>query len=60
LGVVVFTTTNIDDILLLSAFFADGSIRPRAIVIGQFAGIGVLTAVSIAAALLALAVPEDG
>lgn len=55
---VVFAATNIDDILLLSAFFADASMRPRAVVIGQFAGIGVLTAVSIAAALFSLVVPE--
>ena len=40
LGVVVFATTNIDDILLLAAFFSDRTLRPRAIVIGQFAGIG--------------------
>lgn len=58
MAVVVFATTNVDDILLLSAFFADQSLRGRAIVIGQFAGIGLLTAVSAVAALLALAVPE--
>lgn len=58
MGVAVFATTNIDDILLLSAFFADRALRPRAVVIGQFVGIGVLTAVSAAAALLALAIPE--
>ena len=58
LGVVVFATTNIDDILLLAAFFADRTLRPRAIVIGQFAGIGALTAVSAVAALLALTIPE--
>jgi cadmium resistance protein CadD (predicted permease) len=55
--VVVFVTTNVDDILLLSAFFADPAVRTRAILIGQFAGIGVLTAISIVAALLALAIP---
>ena len=57
-AIVVFAATNIDDILLLSAFFADRTLRPRAVVVGQFAGIGVLTAVSAVAALFALAIPD--
>jgi cadmium resistance protein CadD (predicted permease) len=57
MGVFVFAATNIDDILLLALFFADRTIRPAAVVAGQFIGIGVLTAVSGGAALLALAVP---
>jgi cadmium resistance protein CadD (predicted permease) len=58
LGVTVFVSTNLDDIVLLSIFFADRHIRPRAIVAGQFAGIGVLVAVSGLAAFASLAVPE--
>jgi cadmium resistance protein CadD (predicted permease) len=57
-GIVVFITTNVDDILLISVFFADRTIRPRAVVIGQFAGMGMLTAASAVAALLAVAIPE--
>ena len=57
-GVALYATTNIDDLFLLSAFFADPHLYPRNIVIGQFLGIGVLTAVSIVAAA-ALAVPES-
>jgi len=57
-GIVLFATTNVDDMLLLSAFFADRALRPRAVVVGQFAGIGVLTAASAAAALLALTTPD--
>src|SRR5262245_13815725 len=57
-GIVVFATTNIDDILLLAAFFADRTLPSRAIVVGQFTGIGALTAVSAMAALLALAIPD--
>ena len=58
-GIVVFATTNIiDDILLLSAFFANPALRPRAVVVGQFAGIGVRTVASTAAALLALTIPD--
>jgi cadmium resistance protein CadD (predicted permease) len=57
-GIVLFATTNIDDILLLSAFFADRTLRPLAVVVGQFAGIGALTLASTIAALLALAIPD--
>ena len=58
IGVVVFAATNIDDIFLLSVFFADAHLKTRAVVIGQFAGIAVLVAVSAGAALAAVAVPE--
>lgn len=58
LGIVVFATTNIDDILLLAAFFADRTLAVRSVVLGQFAGIGALTSISAGAALLALAIPD--
>ena len=57
-GVALFASTNIDDIFLLAAFFADPHLRPRNIVAGQFLGITGLTAASAAAALAALAIPE--
>jgi len=57
ISIVVFCSTNIDDIFLLAAFFSDPSIRPRNIVAGQFLGIGSLTGLSALAALTALAVP---
>lgn len=57
-AIAVFASTDIDDILLLSVFFSDPKLRARAIVMGQFLGIGVLTLVSAGAALAALAVPE--
>ena len=57
-AIAVFASTNIDDILLLSAFFADPKLRARTIVFGQFLGIGALTLVSAGAALAALAVPD--
>ena len=53
----VFVSTNLDDLVLLAVFFADPRMRPRAVVAGQFLGIGALTAASAAAAMLALAVP---
>jgi cadmium resistance protein CadD (predicted permease) len=55
--VVVFVTTNIDDILLLAAFFANPKLGARAVVVGQLLGMVVLTVASALAALLALAVP---
>lgn len=58
IAIVVFASTNIDDVLLLSAFFADPRLKTRAVVIGQFAGIGTLVAASAVAALAAIAVPE--
>jgi cadmium resistance protein CadD (predicted permease) len=57
-AIVVFATTNIDDIVLLATFFGDPRIRRRAVVVGQFLGIGTLTAASAGAGYLALAVPQ--
>jgi len=57
IGIVVFASTNIDDIFLLAAFFADSRLRHRSIVIGQYLGIGTLVLVSVLSALLALAFP---
>jgi len=48
MAVVLFTSTNIDDIFLLVGFFADARIRGRDIVLGQYAGIMALFCVSLA------------
>jgi cadmium resistance protein CadD (predicted permease) len=58
LAVVVFVSTNVDDILLLAAFFSDQRLRPRQIIAGQLLGMTALVAASAAGALLAFAVPE--
>jgi cadmium resistance protein CadD (predicted permease) len=57
-GVTMFVSTNIDDIFLLAAFFANPRLAPRHIVAGQFLGIALLVAMSTAAALAALVIPE--
>jgi cadmium resistance protein CadD (predicted permease) len=57
IGVAVFASTNIDDIFLLAAFFADPRLRHRSIVVGQYLGIGALVLASALAALFALALP---
>jgi type IV secretory pathway TrbL component len=56
LGIVLFVTTNLDDIFLTMAFFADPGLDRRAVVVGKFLGIGLLVAASVAAAALAVAV----
>jgi cadmium resistance protein CadD (predicted permease) len=54
---VVFASTDIDDLVLLTAFFADSRLRRGAIVAGQFLGIAALLGASLAAAAASLAVP---
>jgi len=56
-GVTAFAATNLDDLFLLVAFFAAGWGRARDVVLGQYAGIGALFAVSALASLFALALP---
>lgn len=58
IGLVAFVSTNIDDLVLLVAFFADHSYRTLDIVVGQIAGIALLIGVSVACSLLALLVPD--
>ena len=58
IGAVVFAVTNIDDVIVVAAFFADPRLRRRWVVAGQFLGIGALVLASALAALLALAVPQ--
>jgi cadmium resistance protein CadD (predicted permease) len=54
LAIVVFASTNIDDIFVLLGFMSDRRIRTRNIVIGQYLGIGVLVAVSLVASLISV------
>jgi cadmium resistance protein CadD (predicted permease) len=56
LALVLFISTNIDDIFVLLSFFADPEFRPSQVVTGQFAGIIVLIALSMGGSLLALVV----
>jgi cadmium resistance protein CadD (predicted permease) len=36
IGIVVFASTNIDEMVVLSAFFADMRLSRRAIIVGKF------------------------
>jgi len=58
LGIAAFASTNLDDLLLLASLFVDAEFSPRSIILGQFAGMAVLVAASVAAALVAVRIPE--
>lgn len=58
-GIALFASTNVDDIFLTMAFFADPRLDPRAVVAGKYAGIAALVAASAVAAACALAVPPE-
>ncbi|WP_030732513.1 cadmium resistance transporter [Streptomyces sp. NRRL S-237] len=58
----LFAVTNIDDILILALFFAQGTGRPgstRRIVLGQYLGFTAILAVAVAAAFGATFLPES-
>ena len=58
IAILVFISTNVDDIFLLAAFFADKKLMARTVVLGQLLGIGALVAVSTLVAWLSMALPE--
>ncbi len=59
LAATLFVATNIDDILILVAFFADPKFRAREVIAGQYLGIIVLVLVSLIAALAAVVIPQE-
>ena len=59
IGTLVYAATNIDDLFVLAVFFADPRIRVGAIIAGRFLGLAALVLASLAAALLALAIPAQ-
>jgi cadmium resistance protein CadD (predicted permease) len=59
LAAVVFAATDVDDLFLLVAFFADRRFRARDVVIGQFLGIGALYGASVAASAASLVAPLE-
>ena len=58
-GIAAFVSTNIDDLLILIAFFATPRFPPFQIVLGQYIGMGSLIAVSLLGLLIALVVPRN-
>jgi cadmium resistance protein CadD (predicted permease) len=51
----LFATTNVDDLFLLVGFFSDRNLAAWQVVLGQILGVAVLIAISLSAALAALA-----
>ena len=54
----LFISTDLDDVLVLLAFFADSRFRIRQIVAGQFIGIAILYAVSVAGSWATFIMPR--
>lgn len=54
LGIVLFASTNVDDIFVLLGFFSDRRFRVREVAVGQYVGIGALVAVSVVGSLVSL------
>jgi cadmium resistance protein CadD (predicted permease) len=59
LGIATFVATNIDDLFILMAFFANRRFPISQVVLGQYVGMGSLIAVSMLASLIALVVPNN-
>jgi cadmium resistance protein CadD (predicted permease) len=57
LAVVLFASTNLDDIFILMMFFADKSLSARQIVLGQYLGIALIVGISALGTLAALLFP---
>jgi cadmium resistance protein CadD (predicted permease) len=57
LAILVFASTNIDDLFVLLGFFADPSVATRDVAIGQYIGIGVLYSISLLASLISMVIP---
>jgi cadmium resistance protein CadD (predicted permease) len=58
LAIVLFASTNVDDLFVLVAFFVDPGFRPREIVAGQYIGIAFLFAVGLTGSLLSFVIPR--
>jgi cadmium resistance protein CadD (predicted permease) len=54
----VFVATNIDNLLVLLAFFADGAYADAEVFVGQYVGIGLLVAVSLLGSRAAVLLPH--
>src|SRR5918995_413430 len=60
IGATLFVATNIDDLVILMAFFANRRSFPIfQVVLGQFVGMGALLAVGTIGSLIALVVPNN-
>jgi cadmium resistance protein CadD (predicted permease) len=58
LAVGLYATTNIDNLVVLTAFYSDRSYRPGQVTAGEYLGLAVIVAVSVAGAAAASNVPH--
>jgi cadmium resistance protein CadD (predicted permease) len=58
LSIALFASTNVDDLFVLVGLFADSEFRSGEVIAGQYIGIAVLFAVSLAGPLLSFLVPR--
>src|SRR5579871_6674431 len=59
LAVIIFASTNVDDIFVLIGFLADPRFHLRNIAVGQYLGIGILVAVSVMGSLVSVVLAPD-
>lgn len=57
-SVIAFTSTNLDDIFLLTLFYGNKEFKSKDIIAGQLLGISTLIAVSLIGSLIGLLVPQ--
>jgi len=57
LAILLFVSTNVDDLFVLLAFLCDAGISAKSVIIGQFVGITALFAVSVACVVAAHTIP---
>jgi cadmium resistance protein CadD (predicted permease) len=58
LAVGLYATTNVDNLVVLAAFYSDRTFRASQVTAGEFLGLGVIVAVSAGIAAAAAAVPH--
>lgn len=58
MAIVLFASTNVDDVFVLVGFFSDKRFRTQDTVLGQYVGITALFGASVAASLISLVIPR--
>lgn len=58
LAVLLFVSTNVDDLFVLLAFFSDTTVSAKSVILGQFLGIAALYAVSVACVVATHTIPQ--
>lgn len=58
LAVLLFVSTNVDDLFVLLAFFADTTISAKSVILGQFLGIATLYAISVGCVVAAHSIAQ--